>query len=599
MNLEDFYEGREFESYEYFGAHKVEKGYIFRTYAPNAKKVALIGEFHSYREDFMIKSEDGIYEITIEDARPGMKYLYRIYQEENNYCDHCDPYGFSMELRPGYASVICDRNTYSFQDAEWMKNRAEETRQMPMTIYEVHLGSFGKKDGFDGFYSYQEIAEQLVSHVKQCGYNYIEFLPLAEHPLDESLGYQNTGFFAPTSRFGEPDGLRYLVDLCHQNQIGVIMDCAMVSFAIDRFGLADYDGQPLYEYGHKDSAINQFGSLNFIHAKGYVRSFLQSAAYYWLKEFHFDGLHFGSMSRLIYWHGEKHRGENGIAIDFLKCMNLGLKQRIPECILMTGGTGGFLKTTDTVANSGLGFDYQWDANWMEDVLKYLSYTPNMRKKQYYILPFSMIYFREEHYMLALSHDGALHRDKGLLDGIYGSEKEKIRQTKVLLMYMYAHPGKVLNFSGMEVAAMEQWDCKKEYIKKYLKQTSHRKFMKFMSKLNEVYKSEEALYVWDYKEEGFSWVDCKKDGTCMYTFCRRGAESMIYAVFNFEDQEVKDYSIPIKNAIQGEVIFNSNEEEDDMDAPQREKRVILKAECGVDGNVLKITVPAYSGIYIKV
>ena len=305
------------------------------------------------------------------------------------------------------------------------------------------------------------------------------------------------------------------------------------------------------------------------------------------------------MGRLIYWHGEKHRGENGIAIDFLKCMNLGLKQRMPECILMTGGTGGFLKTTEDVSNSGLGFDYQWDSNWMEDVLKYLSYSPNTRKKQYYILPFSMIYFREEHYLLALSHDGALHREKGLLDGIYGNEKEKISQVKSILMYMYAHPGKVLNFSGMEVAAMERWDCRKEYLRKYLKQNSHRKVMKFMAKLNEVYKNQEALYAWDYKEEGFSWSDCKKDGTCMYAFCRQGAQGTIYAVFNFDDKDVQDYQIHIKDAMQGEMILNSSWEEEAMDTTEGEKQVVLRAERGVDGNVLKINVPAFSGIYIKV
>lgn len=599
MKLEDFYEGREFESYEYFGAHKGDKGYVFRTYAPNAKKVALMGEFHHYAEDFMAQTEPGVYEITIEDAKPGMKYLYRIYQEGDNFCDHCDPYGFSMELRPGYASVICDRDTYRFQDDEWIHGRTKENDQAPMAIYEVHLGSFARKEGGDSFYSYEEIAEKLVAHVKQCGYNYIEFLPLAEHPLDESLGYQNTGFFAPTSRFGTPDGLRYLVDQCHQNRIGVIMDCSIVSFAIDRFGLADYDGQPLYEYGHKDSAINEFGSLNFIHAKGHVRSFLQSAAYYWLKEFHFDGLHFGSMGRLIYWHGEKYRGENGIAIDFLKCMNLGLKERMPECILMTGGTGGFLKTTDAVSNSGLGFDYQWDSNWMEDILKYLSYSPGMRKKQYYILPFSMIYFREEHYMLALSHDGALHREKGLLDGIYGNEKEKIRQTKALLMYMYAHPGKVLNFSGMEVGAMERWDCTKEYLKKYFEQDSHRQVMEFVAKLNQIYKSHEALYAWDSKEEGFCWIDCKKNGNCMYAFCRQGKKGAVYAVFNFDDKEVENYPIHVKHVTQGEVILDSSWEAYDAEIIKEKEHLVIPAEREAGGNVLRINVPAFTGIYIKV
>lgn len=595
MDIQNFYEGREFGAYKYLGAHVETEGVIFRTYAPNAKKVSVMGEFNGYMETAMEPVEDGnFYECLVKTAVPGMKYQYRIYSSENEYCDHCDPYGFSMELRPGSYSVICDLDEYQFQDEAWIAKR-EETGKQPLNIYEVHLGTFARRED-DTWLTYEELSEHLVTYVKKLGYNWIQLMPLAEYPLDESWGYQSTGFFSPTSRYGEAKGLKKLIDTCHQKGIGVILDCNMASFAIDSYGLADYDGHPLYEYPHKDVAINEFGSCNFIYSKGEVRSFLQSAAYYWLQEYHCDGLRFSGVQRMVYWQGEKHRGENGQAIDFIKCMNKGVKERFPYCILTTGTITGFSKVTEVVNKGGLGFDYQWDSNWVEDTLKYMAYSPEMRRKQYYLLPFSMVYFQDEKYMMALSHDEAAHRENSVFQGIYGEAEEKFSQARAMYMYMYAHPGKVLNFMGSENARTEKWDGKSVFDRSVANNKENQRFTKFMKTLNKVYEKENALWELDYTEQGFQWTDCLKKGDCMYTMKRQGKTEKIYAVFNFDDKPVKEYTINVGDAEQLQVILNSEWKEFGGSIEHREEILCTQHISG--GNMLTLEVPAFAGVYLK-
>ncbi|MDE6312917.1 MAG: 1,4-alpha-glucan branching enzyme [Lachnospiraceae bacterium] len=595
MKIQDFYEGNEFEAYEYLGVHSTAEGVVFRTYAPHAYKVCLMGEWNGCEELFMEAVEDGnFYEYTVKEDIQGLRYQYRIYRTENEYSDHCDPYGFAMELRPGEHSIVQSIDTYQFQDVGWMKHRENKTSQV-LNIYEVHLGSFAR-DEQGNLFTYEKLAERLVSHVKLLGFNYVQFLPLAEHPLDESWGYQNTGFFSPTARFGNPLGLKKLIDVCHQNGIGVIMDCMMASFAIDSYGLADYDGQPLYEYPHKDMAINEWGSCNFMHSKGEVRSFLQSCAYFWLKEYHVDGLRMGSVQRLIYWHGSKNKGENGWAIDFLKRMNQGLKQRVPECILITGNTNAFPKTTRQVAESGLGFDYQWDSSFVEDLIKYMSYSPEKRREQYYILPFSMVYFRDEHYMLALSHDDAAHRVSSLFQGIYGNKSQKFSQARAFAMFIYAHPGKKLSFMGNEFASPAKWNGSQELDWSLCQQKEHQQHQEFISSLNKIYAQEPSLYELDYEEEGFEWLDCQKDGSCMYAMKRRGNREVVYALFNFDERECREYTLNVGDTEEVQMICNSDWECFGGGSPMnREVYVPLRMN---GGNQLTVTVPAFCGWYLK-
>lgn len=595
--MQDFYNGNSFEAYKYFGAHLLPngEGVVFRTFAPSAAKVAVIGDFSRFEEIFLQPIYDGnIYEIVVPDAVEGMRYKYRIYKNEREYQEHCDPYGFGMEVRPGNCSVIRNLSDYEFRDESWIEER-KNTRKQPVNIYEVHLGSFQKKENGD-WLTYEELAERLVSYVKQEGYNYIQFMPLAEHPLDESWGYQNTGFFSPTARYGTAAGLKKLVDVCHQNGIGVIMDCMMVCFAIDDYGLAHYDGQPLYEYPHKDVAINEWGSCNFIHSRGEVRSFLQSVANYWLCEFHFDGLRIGSIDRLIYWQGQKYRGTNGSAIDFVKRMNQGIKERFPHCILIAGNTGGFPRITKEISAGGFGFDYQWDANWVEDILKYMAYSPQTRKKQYYILPFSMVYFYEESIMLAFSHDEAAHRKTSIFQGIYGDTKEKLAQAKDMYMYMYAHPGKMLNFMGNEFGETKLWNGKEPLSWELTQLEESGRLQYFMKKLNELYRSEKALYEKDYEEEGFVWLDCRKNGNCMYAFERRGNADSIYCIFNFDEAPMRDYVLNVGTTEQAEMILSSDWET--FGGSTRQENTIITAEKKAGGNQLKLDIPAYTAVYLK-
>ena len=309
MDMYGFYTGKVFDAYKYLGAHLENNEVVFRTYAPNALKIEVIGEFNNWQGTEMKRCEDKkFFEYRVKNAKEGMLYKYRIYNKDGSVIDHCDPYGFGMELRPNTASIIRNLDNYKFNDEMWLRNRSD-CKDKPLNIYEVHLGSWRKKSD-DTWYTYREIVDMIIPYVNEYGYNYIEIMPLSEHPCDESWGYQNTGFFSPTSRYGTAEDLMYFIDKCHQNNIGVIMDFVPVHFAIDGFALANYDGTPLYEYPYEDIAISQWGSKNFMHSKGEVRSFLQSAANYWLEEYHFDGLRVDALSNIIYWQGNSDRGEN-------------------------------------------------------------------------------------------------------------------------------------------------------------------------------------------------------------------------------------------------------------------------------------------------
>lgn len=303
MDKYDFYTGNSFDAYEFMGAHIENGGVMFRTYAPSASAVSVIGDFSSWNEISMNRI-DNFYECFVQNAKIGMRYKYRIYGADGRVLDHCDPYGFGMELRPDSASIIRDINSFRFHDSKWMKTRSD-CKKKPLNIYELHLGSWHRKgEGRDDFYNYVEIADKLIPYLKETGYNYIEVLPLAEHPCDASWGYQVTGFFAPTSRYGTAEDLMKMVDKLHRNDIGIIIDYVPVHFAVDDYGLAYYDGTALYEYPSTDVGYSEWGSHNFMHSRGEIRSFLKSAADYWLNVYHFDGLRMDAIRNLIYWNGK-------------------------------------------------------------------------------------------------------------------------------------------------------------------------------------------------------------------------------------------------------------------------------------------------------
>lgn len=540
MDLQQFYSGETFDAYQYFGAHLTEEGAVFRTYAPNAQGVAVEGEFTGWREVALAPLyRSGVWELTLPGAREGQMYKYVVYGQ-NGRAEHCDPYGFGMELRPGACSILRELSSYTFGDQAWMESRSR-CLDKPLNIYELHLGSWKRRAGGE-WYTYRETAGELIPYLLENGYNYVEFLPLSEHPFDGSWGYQNTGFFAPTSRYGTPLQLMELVDRLHQAGIGAILDFVPVHFAVDGYGLAKFDGTPLYEYPSRDVGESEWGSYNFIHSRREVACFLQSAAHFWLEEYHFDGLRMDAVSRLLYWQGDERRGVNGPAVDFLKRMNRGLHALHPTAMLIAEDSTNYPGVTRPVEEGGLGFDYKWDLGWMHDTLDQLQRLPGQRAELRPKFAFSMEYFPNERYLLPLSHDEVVHGKKTILDKMPGTYREKFDQTRALFLYMMAHPGKKLSFMGSELAMFREWDEQRQMDWELLKMPMHDAFRRFMAALNKLYLEEPALWELDYRREGFSWAEGAGQDPRTLGFYRQGSCSRVLALFNFSDQR-KELDLP--------------------------------------------------------
>ena len=620
MDIYEFYSGRSFDAYRELGAHvkkevtgkkTVVSGVEFVTYAPNALGVNVIGEFNDWNETVMERCYDGsFFKVFVPEARPGMMYKYKIYHRDGSSMEHCDPYGFGMELRPAFAYIIRDMDTYRFHDAKWMKNRSV-CQGSPLNIYEVHLGSWHTKPVFDeqgnpltpeeiaesnrvaeSWYTYKEIAPMLAEYVKEQGYNYVEFMPLSEHPSDQSWGYQNTGFFSPTSRYGTADDLKEMIDILHQHNIGTILDFVPVHFALDGYGLARYDGTALYEYPSNDVGYSEWGSMNFIHSKGEVRSFLQSAANYWLSEYHFDGLRMDAISRIIYWMGDESRGVNDRAVDFIRNMNQGLKDRHPSIILCAEDSTDFKGTTKETKYGGLGFDYKWDMGWMNDTLNFFRTLPFVRGEHYHDLTFSMMYNYNERYLLPLSHDEVVHGKATIIQKMAGMYEEKFPQAKALYAYMYAHPGKKLNFMGNEIGQFREWDEKREQDWDLLKYPNHDSFHQYMKALNKIYMKEPALSAWDDDPNGFAWILCGKENDVVYIFQREVNEDKVIVVLNLSGLVYKNYHFNYGNGDTMKVLINSDWNKFGGSTKDTEKTI-----KGVNGD-FGFDLPAFSGIYLK-
>lgn len=591
MDFHGFYTGKVFDAYQYLGAHITDSGVVFRTFAPGAQKVSLIGECSQWREYEMNRVYDGnFWECYVDGASAGSRYKYRIYEKNGGCMDHCDPYGFGMELRPNSASIVRDMNSYQFHDSAWMLSRSD-CKNRPLNIYELHFGSFRKpSERVDDWYTYEEMADILIPYLTQNGYNYLEIIPLNEHPCDESWGYQSTGFFSPTSRYGTADQLKAFVDACHQNDIGVIMDFVPVHFAVDGYALAQFDGTALYEYPHAAVGVSEWGSLNFMHSRGEVRSFLQSAANYWLTEFHVDGLRMDAISRMIYWQGDPGRGVNLDAVKFLQYMNRRLKALHPTAILIAEDSTSYPDVTKSVSENGLGFDYKWDMGWMNDTLDYCRTAPAYRGMNYHKLTFSMMYYYHDQFLLPLSHDEVVHGKATILQKMHGHYEEKFPQARILYMYMYAHPGKKLNFMGNELGQLREWDEKRQQDWNLLDFPAHREFHRFMIDLNHIYLQHLALSEKDYDPDGFRWLDCHQEERCIYAFERIGSSERIIAVFNFSNRE-QIYQLKIQNPQTVQVLLSSNWVIYGGDETNYGANLTTK------NNILELTMKPYTALYM--
>lgn len=541
MNLDYFFYGIDTHAYEYMGCHKLGTGVEFCLWAPHAFRVEVFLSREDFRVFYPMEKYDqrGIWHLYIPDCECIYSYRYRIYSDESNCCDKSDPYAFYSERRPANASIMYE-GKYIFKDDAYMAHR-RFSYEDPLNIYEVHLNGFHHIYEFS---SYTQLKDELIPYVKQMGYTHIEMMPLFEHPFDGSWGYQASGFFSPTSRYGNPDELKELIDTCHQNGIGVILDISCLHFATDGFSLGRFDGKPCYEYGEKDRQSSQWGSYSFDLSKGPVNSFLLSSATYFLKEFHFDGLRMDAVSDMIYLNGDRNKGENRDGLEFLKRFNCTIKTQDPSVILIAENSTDYPGITKPVNEGGLGFDYTWDLGWMHDTLSYYSVSPEEREFRHNQLTFSMAYFYSEKYLLPFSHDEVVHMKKTIVEKMWGSYNERFAQCRNLYLYMFTHPGKKLNFLGNDMAMIREFDERRGLDWDLLKYPMHDSFHRYFRDLCQIYRTYKAFHAYDYDRSFFQWIDADNYRQSVYIYTRYDEDHCFVIVLNMRPISYTNYRIGV-------------------------------------------------------
>ena len=549
MNMQDFYTGHAFDAYEFFGAHTYFGGTHFAVWAPSAQHIAVeteIGTFDLHR------TQSAVWECDAPGVQAGMVYQYWVRGANGQSVAHCDPYGTAMTLRPDGRSIVSDAPK-GFADDKWMQERTK-CFDKPLNIYEVHAGSWRQKE--DGsWYTYAELADLLPAYCKKNGFTHIELMPLAEHPFDGSWGYQTTGYFSVTSRYGDPADFAAFVNACHRMGIGVIMDFVPVHFAANGDALANFDGTHLYEYD-SDVGHSEWGTCNFNYYRREVCSFLNSAAALWMDVYHCDGIRMDAISRALYWQGDPNRGVNEGAVTFLRNLNHGLNERWPTGIYTAEDSTNFLKVTAPTRYDGIGFDYKWDMGWMHDTLDYFATPFGERPDAYHKLTFSMQYFYNELYLLALSHDEVVHGKKTIIDKLWGTYEEKCAQLRTLYFYMYTHPGKKLNFMGNELGHFREWDEKKELDWGLMKYPFHDSFQKYFAELGRLYATEPALYDGEYNPNCFEWIACESRDEGVYAWLRKGAGQTILCVMNTQNTAHKKFPLYFQYPCAADELLNS-------------------------------------------
>lgn len=599
----DFHSGHSTDAYKLFGAHFTEidgiKGVLFCVYAPNAHQVQVVGDFNNWNgvEHIMKREYNGIYSLFVPDLKDYDAYKYRIIDINYNYVDKADPYAYYSEYRPRDASKVYNLDGFPWMDGDWIKKRTKNFDK-PMSIYEVHFGSWQKKPNGD-YYSYEEMAERLIPYVKERGYTHIEILPLLEHPFDGSWGYQCTGYFNVTSRYGNPKQLMYFIDQCHRNGIGVIMDFVPVHFVKDEFGLHNFDGSPLYEYANLRNRYSEWGTVNFDLGKEEVRSFLISSASFWIEYFHFDGIRVDAVSNIIYWGGNSDRGVNYGAVDFIKRFNYNLAKKYPTVMLIAEDSSSYQGVTKPTFEGGLGFDYKWDLGWMNDTLKYFAIDPIYRKFHHHQITFSMHYFNSERFLLPLSHDEVVHGKGTILNKMWGNYDNKFAQARLLMAYMYAHPGKKLNFMGNEFAQYDEWNENKEISWSLYNFPKHNGFARLTHDLNEVYKNHRALSYKEYDSNTFKWLDSDNANQSIYIFEREVRGSKFVFIFNMTPVYYDYYELGVPwDGEYVEIINTDKGVYGGYDAWNGHKITSYKNPLNGQPCRLGITIPGFSGIYLK-
>lgn len=554
-----FHEGTFYESYKFLGAHRIGQGkkehVRFIVWAPRAADIFLVGDFNEWNETNLPLEripESGLWNICVGEIKEFDSYKYRIITEEGEVLMKADPYAFHAEERPKSASKYYDIEGFGWSDDRWMENRKKKDYITgPVSIYEVNLLSWKKHDG-DIQYSYDDFADELVKYVKKMRYTHIELMPVMEHPYDGSWGYQITGYYAPTARFGTPKDFMNLIDKCHENGIGVILDWVPAHFATDGHGLQKFDGSYLFESVDKRKAVNDvWGTFNFDFTKPEVLTFLISNIVYWLEKYHIDGIRIDAVSYILYYDllGKDVKNiyggdENLEAMEFFKRLNSVISKKYPDVLRIAEESTSFKGLTTSVEEGGLGFTHKWNMGWMNDTLEYMEIDPLFRKSRQDLLTFGPMYVFNENHISPLSHDEVVHMKKSLLDKMPGEYDQKFANLRLLYLYMYAYPGKKLMFMGGEFGQFKEWDEWNELDWNLLEYDSHKKLQEFVRDLNKTYKDEEALYKLDNSFDGFEWIEHENHQESILAFERIGEDEKLICVFNFTPVERDNYPIGV-------------------------------------------------------
>ena len=558
MKFDAFFKGEELNAYKLFGSHVTEKGVSFCVYAPHAYKVALISSFDEWDKEYPLDKIDerGIYQIEIEGLKPIYSYRYRIYTNDNHYLDKIDPYSYCFERRPANASCMYDLDYFEFDDQEYLKNKKESYDDEAINIYELYFNSFTKDHELATF---REIKAKLVPYCLANHFNFVEFMPVFEHPFDGSWGYQASGFYGVTSRYGTPYDFMDLVNELHKNNMGVILYVVYAHFVSDEFALCNYDGQALYEYPEKHLQRSEWGSYYFNLYNPTVISFLMSSASFFLDRYHIDGLRFDAVSHFIYHGGNKDKGFNEEGISFIKRCNYMLKERYPKALLIAEDSSDYPKVTGKVSDGALGFDYKWDLGWMNDTLKYYAMDHEYRKYHHNLINFSMFYFYGEKFLLPLSHDEVVHGKKTIIDKMFGTYEEKFALYRNLMMYMFTHPGKKLNFMGNEIAQFREFDEQKESDYFLLDYPIHDAFNNYFKALSKLYLEKKALSDGDYNPNYFHWIDSDNNKQSVYSYYRENEKEVGVIILNMMPISYQDYEIGVPYYGWYKEIINSEED----------------------------------------
>ena len=615
--LEVFHTGDSVRAYDFLGAHLVNRndknGVVFRVWAPTARSVSVAGDFNNWNNEanYMYNIGYGVWEVFVEGVKQFCTYKYCIESEYGDKLMKADPYAFHAQTRPGQASVVYDIESYSWNDSEWFNKRKENNiSSSPMNIYEIHAGSWRKyPDG--NFFNYQKLADELIPYLKEMHYTHVQLMPIMEHPFDGSWGFQTTGYYAPTSRYGTPSDFMAFVDKLHSEGIGVILDWVPSNFPTDDFGLARFDGSPLYESNDpKTSKRDSWGTCLFNYARFEVTSFLVSCAMFWLDKYHIDGLRIGALSSMLYldygktegeWEPNKFGGkENLDAVDFVKRLNTAVHMYHPDVMMFAEENTSWPKLTHKIEDGGLGFDFKWNMGWMNDMLHYMSLNPMWRPFNHDSLTFSFYYAFSEKFLLPISHDEVSHGKGSLIKQMPGKYDEQFAGVRAFITYMYAHPGKKLVFMGTEIGQFDEWNHEEAIQWDLLEFEKHKKLRTFFKELNKFYLDCKPLYELDTVWKGFDWIHHDDYTNSVIAFKRTDKNGdEIVSVCNFQPIRRDEYCIGVPKYGLYDEVFNSDEERfggSGVVNGNNIKTEVMKIH-GFDQG-LSLTLPPLSVIYLR-